>query len=541
MLLLVLRVLPLVVAVRRGGAADAACADGYRADFVLDAEEAVKQGAVLLNTAHAQNPEECERACCEDPLCNLALVEPNGACALFDCVYRNRFVCNRFQSRDGYLTYVTAPLYRDYLKAPPRKGEQRRPIAVGGRDLVVQPGETVVLNGTESHAIGAEITDYSWTLLRGNGTVIMQTTEYPDQVRVSGLGSGSYWFQLTVTDSHGLTATDEILVQVLTPEQSSLFCLAAVKVGPCRASFVRWRYDAASTSCSSFIYGGCKGNYNNFLSRDACETACRGVTVALARNAPPPVNALVFAVFCLAAVKVGPCRASFVRWRYDAASTSCSSFIYGGCKGNYNNFLSRDACETACRGVTVALARNAPPPVNEVCGSVCAPGQLLCDSSCCVHKSLECDGVTQCADGADESGCKKLNETFNRLVKIEVDDKKARCTLPPHTGPCRASFTRWFYDPLDQKCQSFTFGGCDANENNHEQKDECENSCKGVTEEDVYAPAMFKRFGEEEEEYQSGSIALAVILTVALLALLTMGAYCFLKRRKDHIPVPNVD
>ncbi|KAJ0061325.1 hypothetical protein NL108_014997 [Boleophthalmus pectinirostris] len=467
MLLLVLRVLPLVVAVRRGGAADAACADGYRADFVLDAEEAVKQGAVLLNTAHAQNPEECERACCEDPLCNLALVEPNGACALFDCVYRNRFVCNRFQSRDGYLTYVTAPLYRDYLKAPPRKGEQRRPIAVGGRDLVVQPGETVVLNGTESHAIGAEITDYSWTLLRGNGTVIMQTTEYPDQVRVSGLGSGSYWFQLTVTDSHGLTATDEILVQVLTPEQSSLFCLAAVKVGPCRASFVRWRYDAASTSCSSFIYGGCKGNYNNFLSRDACETACRGVTVALARNAPPPVN--------------------------------------------------------------------------EVCGSVCAPGQLLCDSSCCVHKSLECDGVTQCADGADESGCKKLNETFNRLVKIEVDDKKARCTLPPHTGPCRASFTRWFYDPLDQKCQSFTFGGCDANENNHEQKDECENSCKGVTEEDVYAPAMFKRFGEEEEEYQSGSIALAVILTVALLALLTMGAYCFLKRRKDHIPVPNVD
>ncbi|KAJ0026570.1 hypothetical protein NQD34_017570 [Periophthalmus magnuspinnatus] len=461
LLVLLLVLLPLLVAVRRGGAADAYCSGGYRADFVLDTEDAVKQGAVLLATAHAQSSDECEGACCEDPLCNLALMEPNGACALFDCVYRNRFVCNRFQGRSGYQTYVTKALYQTYLKAPPRKGEQRPPIAVGGRDLVVQPGETVVLNGIESHAPGNEIKDYSWTLKRANGTVTMEKTEYPDQVRVSGLQSGSYWFQLTVTDSHGNSATDEVLVQVLTPEQSSLFCLAAPKVGPCRASFTRWRYDA------------------------------------------------VFGI--------------------------CRTFTFGGCKGNYNNFLSAEACEAACRGITAALERNAPPPVAEVCGSTCRPGQLVCDSSCCVHKSLECDGVKQCVDGADESGCSKLNQTFNRLVEIEVDEKKARCTLPPHTGPCRASFTRWFYDPLDQNCQSFTFGGCDANDNNYDQKHVCEESCQGVTEKDVYAPGMFKRF-DEEEESQSGSIAVIVVLTVALLALLTVVSYCYFKRKRNNAP-----
>ncbi|XP_072288336.1 kunitz-type protease inhibitor 1-like [Eucyclogobius newberryi] len=456
--------LPLVLAVRRGRAADAHCVGGHRADFVLDAEDAVKQGAVLLATEHAQSPEECERACCNLPLCNLALMEPNGACALFDCVYRNRFICNRFQSRSGYKTYVTEVLFQTYLKAPSRKGEKRQPIAVGGRDMVVQPGESVVLNGIESHAPWDQIQDYRWTLKRGISTVTMEKTQFSDQIRVSGLDSGSHWFSLTVTDSNGNSAKDEILVLVLTPEQSSLFCLAAPKVGPCRASFTRWRYDAAAQLC---------------------------------RN-----------------------------------------FTYGGCKGNYNNFLSATACEAACRNITVSLERRAPPPVREVCGAQCLPGQLVCDSSCCLHKSLECDGVQQCKDGADESGCSKLNQTFNRLVNIQVDQRKARCTLAPHTGPCRASFTRWFFDPLDRKCHTFTFGGCDANGNNHETKDECEDVCSGVTEEDVFAPGMFKRF-EDEDESQSGSIALAVVLTVALLALLAIASYCFLKRKKSasHVPV----
>ena len=57
----------------------------------------------------------------------------------------------------------------------------------------------------------------------------------------------------------------------------------------------------------------------------------------------------------------------------------------------------------------------------------------------------------------------------------------ARCAEPPLTGPCRASFTRWFYDPLNRKCSRFTYGGCEGGGNNFEEDDKCSATCKGVT------------------------------------------------------------
>uniref|UniRef100_A0A4W6ENZ8 BPTI/Kunitz inhibitor domain-containing protein n=1 Tax=Lates calcarifer TaxID=8187 RepID=A0A4W6ENZ8_LATCA len=57
----------------------------------------------------------------------------------------------------------------------------------------------------------------------------------------------------------------------------------------------------------------------------------------------------------------------------------------------------------------------------------------------------------------------------------------AQCAEPPRTGPCRASHTRWYYDPLDRKCYQFTFGGCDGNGNNFEEEGKCQDTCDGVT------------------------------------------------------------
>lgn len=42
---------------------------------------------------------------------------------------------------------------------------------------------------------------------------------------------------------------------------------------------------------------------------------------------------------------------------------------------------------------------------SEVCGSACVPGQLSCGDLCCLDATLECDGVTQCSDAADEKHC----------------------------------------------------------------------------------------------------------------------------------------
>lgn len=64
------------------------------------------------------------------------------------------------------------------------------------------------------------------------------------------------------------------------------------------------------------------------------------------------VNMSFLSVYCQAPLKVGPCRAAFPRWHYNAATGSCESFRFGGCNGNNNNFLSNDTCLSACSGVT---------------------------------------------------------------------------------------------------------------------------------------------------------------------------------------------
>lgn len=53
-------------------------------------------------------------------------------------------------------------------------------------------------------------------------------------------------------------------------------CMAPKKVGPCRGSFPRWHYNAASQKCEQFIFGGCRENRNNYLLEEECKFACSG-------------------------------------------------------------------------------------------------------------------------------------------------------------------------------------------------------------------------------------------------------------------------
>lgn len=457
-LLLPLLLLPLL---RPSGAAgDAACVGSFRSghqDFVLDAVHAVKEGAVLLATAYVQTKEDCERACCDDSQCNAVLLEPRGSaaaenrtCVLFNCVHRNRFRC-RFVNQAGYTSYIRQSVYAKYLQGPQVRGEQAPPIAVTSQDMVIQAGETVTLSGIESVARGnAKITDYDWKLHSGDDNFDTEGTEYQDEMVVSNLQPGLYVFQLTVTDSNNLLGTDTVNILVLNPEQTNWYCRAPVKVGPCRAHFPRWHYNASTGTCQKFVFGGCKQNKNNYLSENECMSACRGVNATSERSVTFPT----------------------------------------------------EACD---------------PP--------CLPGQLICNGS-----------------ESDEEQCSKLNQTFSRLLRIDVNQKEARCTEPPLTGPCRASHSRWYYDPLDRKCHHFTFGGCHENGNNFEKESKCNKECEGVTEQNVFIKGVFDRLEKDENDEESdsaGSIALAVLLSVAILALLVILTYCFLRSRKrrTHTPV----
>jgi len=51
-------------------------------------------------------------------------------------------------------------------------------------------------------------------------------------------------------------------------------CVLPVDVGPCLRMSTRWRYEPDLKRCTSFFYGGCGGNENNFLSEKSCRHYC---------------------------------------------------------------------------------------------------------------------------------------------------------------------------------------------------------------------------------------------------------------------------
>uniref|UniRef100_A0A3Q1AGU6 BPTI/Kunitz inhibitor domain-containing protein n=1 Tax=Amphiprion ocellaris TaxID=80972 RepID=A0A3Q1AGU6_AMPOC len=169
-------------------------------------------------------------------------------------------------------------------------------------------------------------------------------------------------------------------------------CRLPMKVGPCRAAFPRFFYNPTNQSCSSFVYGGCESNRNNFLTLEECESSCSGVTE-----------------HCEAELQVGPCRAAFRRWYYDREAGSCQSFTYGGCKGNKNNYVDEESCMVTCSG--------------KYCTCVC------------------------------------------------------HCLVSPDPGPCRAAFPMFYYNPDSASCQSFIYGGCRGNENRYGSVEECMDHC----------------------------------------------------------------
>lgn len=60
---------------------------------------------------------------------------------------------------------------------------------------------------------------------------------------------------------------------VLPPPES---CAAKPLTGPCRSFLSRWHFDAEKNSCDTFIYGGCWGNRNNYISKEECMNRCFG-------------------------------------------------------------------------------------------------------------------------------------------------------------------------------------------------------------------------------------------------------------------------
>ncbi|XP_059610565.1 papilin isoform X4 [Phlebotomus argentipes] len=234
--------------------------------------------------------------------------------------------------------------------------------------------------------------------------------------------------------------------------------------GPCTGYLPMWYYDSDRNQCTQFVWGGCLGNNNRFESLEECQSAC-----VVDSSAPP----------CEQPVDQGPCQGAFERWYFDADSDVCRPFIYGGCRGNKNNYATEHSCHYHCKkpGVHREFC-NAPIEKGD-----CEGGKLArwafsyTDNKCMPYYYTGCGGNKNSFHSEDE--CKS-----NCPPQIERD----LCVLPTEVGNCQNYTARWYFDTRESRCRSFYYGGCGGNKNNFESQEECVNRCERMPTTTTQAP-----------------------------------------------------
>ncbi|XP_028278765.1 tissue factor pathway inhibitor 2 [Parambassis ranga] len=111
-------------------------------------------------------------------------------------------------------------------------------------------------------------------------------------------------------------------------------CLLPVEEGPCRADIERYYYNTITQKCEIFYYGGCQGNANNFKSFQECQKTCFRI---------PKIPQI-----CRFPKDEGPCRALFHVYFFNMTTMQCEPFSYGGCQGNSNRFQDLTTCMEYC-------------------------------------------------------------------------------------------------------------------------------------------------------------------------------------------------
>ncbi|CAL9683731.1 unnamed protein product [Knipowitschia caucasica] len=263
-------------------------------------------------------------------------------------------------------------------------------------------------------------------------------------------------------------------------DQTPDFCKLSPDSNPtCMAYMPQYFYNSTSQECEEFIYGGCGGNQNRFGSKKKCLETCYRPAVTEKVNLDSTL--LKYKGACNLPAESGPCMGYMPMYFYNGTSGQCEIFIYGGCKGNANRFKDSTSCQMYCRAV---------PPLNstEVCNL--PPKTGPCNAL--FHK-LYYNPETQRCEPFIYGGCEGNANNFDSAEACQfvchpdgsdvitplVATGRAvdECSVAPEAGPCRMNLPRFFYNSTSQKCELFTYGGCDGNKNRFVSERECHLNC----------------------------------------------------------------
>lgn len=118
---------------------------------------------------------------------------------------------------------------------------------------------------------------------------------------------------------------------------------------------------------------------------------------------------------CSQPLAKGMCRASFKRFFYNASADQCQEFIFGGCLGNDNNFVSMEECRSECQNT--------------------GKSSLLCSSFCCAFNLffVICDIYIYICIHYFRVFARNGNEDskINKRKRLRKTDKQDKPQTPP--------------------------------------------------------------------------------------------------------------
>ncbi|KAL7987688.1 hypothetical protein Chor_006607 [Crotalus horridus] len=371
-----------------------------RSDSIIRTKDSIAAGATFLGSpSSVAGPRHCLDACCADDRCTLAVLQQQQQqsasvrCYLFSCTYRGRAVCV-FSPQRGYNSYFLEP-----TSHPPALDTDEPPLSKAGEDIILQlPVDWVILDGRES-VDDHGITRFEWTLLQGASSIDMQVPQ-PGTLKLSHMPEGKYTLQLTVTDTAGQRSSDNISVTVLPMIHSELGCVGTCSryqflcddgccidityacdgeihcpdgsdEAFCQKSKQRIKLDFGLFQlgfpcvflCLFFLYSDNSGQnaitHIETIQQNSAELMKKvneHLTFEITQTSTLsgqsyPIFLLIITEQCLLPLATGSCNRHLPRWHFDAFSGTCMHFIYGGCKGNENNFLQESDCLAECVNV----------------------------------------------------------------------------------------------------------------------------------------------------------------------------------------------